>query len=132
MSLSIDTGGYAHFVVAGKLEILHLLIMKPPKMSGLQVDHINGDRLDNLRSNLRIVTFEQQMQNKKPWASSGHRNVHWSAQQNKWRVVVKRSGKLYYGGAFDDIALAVQSARELRGRIFTHHVEERCLTDDVE
>ena len=42
---------------------LHRLIMNPP--AHLQIDHINKDRLDNRRSNLRIVTRQENQYGKK-------------------------------------------------------------------
>ena len=41
---------------------MHREIMKPPK--GYEVDHINGNGLDNRRSNLRVVTRTQNNLNK--------------------------------------------------------------------
>lgn len=42
---------------------LHRFIMDAPK--GLQVDHINGDTLDNRKENLRICTIQENLRNKK-------------------------------------------------------------------
>lgn len=93
----------------------------------LQADHINGDRLDNRRENLRIVTFAQQMQNKKPWAASGHRNVHSAGVGKGWKVIVKCRKETHYGGTFkeDDMVSAIEAARLLREKLFSHANEER-------
>lgn len=54
---------------------LHRLIMRP--QHGMQVDHINGDRSDNRRSNLRICTNQQNNLNKTGTKSStGVRGVY--------------------------------------------------------
>jgi len=46
-----------------KVEKMHRLIMKPPK--GYEIDHINGDGLDNRRSNLRLCTRSENMMNRR-------------------------------------------------------------------
>lgn len=45
------------------------LIMNTP--DHLDVDHINWDRLDNRRANLRNVTRSENIKNRPPWAKSG-------------------------------------------------------------
>lgn len=42
---------------------MHKMIMRPPK--GMEVDHIDGDGLNNRRANLRIVTHKQNQRNRK-------------------------------------------------------------------
>lgn len=118
--------GYAEGKIDGVKIRLHRLILACP--DNRQVDHINGDRLDNRRENLRVVTFPEQMQNKKPWGKSGYRNVH-PTGEGRWRVIVTKDGVRHDGGRFDDVALAVAAAEELRGKLFTHHVEDRTTLD---
>jgi len=55
--------GKCYVVNGSDLLLHHMILGKPPK--GHVVDHINGDSLDNTRSNLRFVTFAANAQNKK-------------------------------------------------------------------
>jgi hypothetical protein len=53
--------GYAGRHEKGKLILMHRQIMQPPE--GMVVDHINHNRFDNTRANLRNVTHGQNMHN---------------------------------------------------------------------
>lgn len=115
---SLTSDGY---VRCGCGQLMHRLLAQPPK--GMEVDHINGNRLDNRRENLRVVKRSLGNQNLKGWSSSGYRNVH--KKRDKWQVVVVACGTAHRGGVFEDIEEAAQAARELRQRLFTHNEESR-------
>lgn len=68
------------------------------------VDHINGDRLDNRLANLRILTLEENAQNKPSHqgSTSHHRGVSWYAPREEWRVAVMVNGKRTLVGYFSD------------------------------
>jgi HNH endonuclease/AP2 domain len=86
----------------GKIELLHRLILDPP--DSMVVDHINGDKLDNRRANLRIVTFAENVQNQSRLLSnntSGYRGVVWDRSRSKWIAQVKMGGKNYLLGRFE-------------------------------
>lgn len=51
--------GFCQYVMRSGSILLHREIMRPPK--GYDVDHINGDALNNCRDNLRIVTRGQNL-----------------------------------------------------------------------
>lgn len=81
---------------------LHRAIMKPSE--GFVVDHIDGSTLDNRRSNLRVVTHAQNMQNRKKIVSTSSRfhGVSWSEHAKKWRCVVNLDRKQIQVGYFKD------------------------------
>ena len=83
---------------------------------GLEADHINLDRLDNRRENLRIVTPAQNKQNtrSRPRGRSRFRGVYWHAANQKWVAQVRLNGKSNYLGSFSDEAEAAGAAARFR------------------
>ena len=87
---------------------------------GLEVDHANGDGLDNQRKNLRFVTHSQQMCNQGSYVgSSRFRGVTWHQLRSKWVAQIAHNGKHYYLGIYGDEADAArtynQAALKLHG-----------------
>lgn len=67
------------------------------------VDHINEDRLDNRRANLRPATHTQNMFNKSGlWAhnTSGYRCVFWSKQTKTWYAKFLINKKKIHSGGY--------------------------------
>jgi hypothetical protein len=82
---------------------LHRAIMCPA--DGLVVDHINGDTLDNRRSNLRIATIAQNLRNKKTPSSntSGYKGVvdtKCKLRKRRFKAQVKFEGKRHHIGYY--------------------------------
>lgn len=89
--------GYA---MNSKREYLHRLILgaKPGQM----VDHINHDRLDNRRCNLRLTNAQGNQRNRlKSIGVSRFKGVGWSKAANKWAARIKVDKKNYHLGLFD-------------------------------
>ncbi len=79
-------------------------------------DHINRDRLDNRRENLRPATHAENLHNTGPQRNnkSGVKNVHWD--HGKWVACIQRQGHKIELGRFDNLesaAAAVQKAVEV-------------------
>lgn len=81
---------------------LHRQLMCAP--AGLQVDHINGDTLDNRRANLRVCTIAENHWNSRRRAdnSSGYIGVSFKPSLNKWMAMIKSGGAAHYLGVFPD------------------------------
>lgn len=98
---------------------LHGLLMKPTK--GMHVDHINGNKLDNRRINLRVVTPQQNQLNRQGPNrnnTSGVRGVNYCPQlsaSRPWRAQITVNGKNSHLGLFAtrDEAIAARRAAEL-------------------
>lgn len=86
---------------------MHRVVANTP--IGMFTDHINLDRLDNRRSNLRICTLKQNLANRPPNRNntSGKKGVSW--HHNKWNVCISMNNKSKYIGAFKNIDDAVNA-----------------------
>lgn len=79
---------------------MHRLIMGAPK--GKEVDHIDGNGLNNQKSNLRICDRFQNTQNCIPRknTTSKYRGVSWGSRENKWKAQISAFNKSHYIGCF--------------------------------
>lgn len=96
---------------------LHRELLGLPRVSdGRQGDHINRNRLDDRRSNLRIVPKGKNPQNmgNRRGTSSQYRGVSWSSKMRKWLVQVNVNGRSKYFGVFDSEEAAAERARAVR------------------
>lgn len=102
-----------------KIMRMHREIMNAP--SGVMVDHINGDGLDNRRENLRLATNAENLRNRGRTANntSGYKGVCWFDDRGKWSARIKVTNKTIYLGYFDTAEAAAiaydRAAREHHG-----------------
>jgi len=96
----------------GKLLFLHRFVMREElaeaESAGLkmQTDHINGDRLDNRKANLRLATAAQNTQNTKRGPLVGVRK-----EGGKWAASIQANRQKTRLGTFDTPAEAAQAYR---------------------
>lgn len=93
------SNGYAN---SRKHGYLHRMIMKPEK--GFVVDHINRNKLDNRRSNLRVITNASNLVNTKA------KGYYWHKKARKYCVYIGSSdtGTYKYLGLVDTIEEAIE------------------------
>lgn len=102
----------------GGLFYLHRVILGVNDRSS-DVDHRNGNGLDNRRTNLRLASRSQNNANRHAVQSysSPFKGVHYETQTGRWRAEVMKDGYRYRLGRFDSIEEAAAAydakAREL-------------------
>jgi hypothetical protein len=109
-------GGYAHrnqhirlgvYKYTCKRIRMHRLINRTP--FGLITDHINRDKLDNRKCNLRTVgkSINSINRDKPVNNKSGFKGVYWDTWSKKWRAELKINDKKVTLGRFLDIKDAI-------------------------
>jgi len=117
-----DNVGYASYGkrVNGKYKVIsmHRLLNNTP--DNLQTDHINRNRLDNRKENLRSVTSQENHFNRNIQSNntSGYVGVHWNKNREKWFAQIKLGGKSIFLGRFNDIKDAIMARKEAEGKYY--------------
>jgi hypothetical protein len=109
--LRINAGTYkAH-------RIAWLLVTGEPVPPDLDIDHKDGDRLNNTFANLRLANDQQNAANARMRCDnrSGVKGVSWHRRNGKWQAQINESGKRHSLGYFDSIG-AARDAYEARAK----------------
>tara|TARA_R110001583_G_C5453918_1_gene391184 strand:+ start:64 stop:663 length:600 start_codon:yes stop_codon:yes gene_type:complete len=87
-------GDYTYAFDGPRRKSIHRIVMGNPE--GMDIDHINGDRLDNRKENLRVCTRSQNSQNKKLRSNSksGFKGVRHRPEHKK-KYTSKKTGETY-------------------------------------
>lgn len=99
-----------------------------------EIDHINGNSLDNSKTNLRQVTRKENCRNVSliPNSTSGYCGVNWHELSGKWRARVKIDGKENYIGLFDDPQEAAIRIKAIRDAVGFHKNHGQDLRTEAE
>jgi hypothetical protein len=108
--------GYLLASVQGRLQRVHRLVfLYHHGYMPIQVDHIDGNRINNKIENLREATSSQNNQNRKATSSSGIKGVVWHKQSKKWVASICVNRKSVHLGSFlsiEEAALVANKARQ--------------------
>ncbi len=94
--------GYAARYVKGKPIFMHREIMRPPK--GKVVDHIDGNRLNDCRANMRNCKPLENTRNRLKCigSSSQYKGVYYCKRAQRYFSTIKFGGKQLWLGYYDD------------------------------
>lgn len=82
---------YASAWIDGKNQYMHRIIMGAK--NGEEIDHVNGNGLDNRKSNLKVGTHRQNQVNRMKKHSSKYPGVFWQPRKNPWRARARVNNK---------------------------------------
>lgn len=103
-------------------EYMHRRILGLEVGDGRTSDHLNRDRLDNRRSNLRVATRAENNQNVPARGRSRARGVT-PTRTGRWKAVVSRDGQPYHVGTYATRSEAERAARHARQQLLPFAVD---------
>lgn len=112
-------GGKGKFYAfSRKLGMMHRYLL--PVQSPYQIDHIDGNSLNNQRANLRICTRQQNQFNrsKQTGTASKFKGVSWHPINKYWVCKVQFNGKRKHLGIFESEADAAKTYDEFASKNF--------------
>lgn len=126
-------GAYRKIGIGGKQHFAHRLVWLYVygHFPSLEIDHINGDGLDNRLCNLRLATPAQNRTNSVAQKSSktGLRGVHYHPGAKRYRAQICKNNKTYHIGYFDTPeeahAAYLKAARALHGEFVREPIPEK-------
>lgn len=121
---TINKGGYRHGTVLGQTIFSHRVVWaihygQWPKSD---IDHVNGNRLDNCIDNLRVVSRRENMRNaKRPVTNtSGVVGVFWNRSRKKWGAHISDNNGSMLLGEFANKSDAIAARKDAEKRLGYH------------
>jgi len=116
--MKVPYNGKRHDLIVHRI----VLLLKEKELDpDKEVDHDDGNSLNNNPDNLRESTHSENMHNSKAPKNntSGHKGVFWHKASGKWEVRIRLNGKLYNFGLYankeDAIKVAIEARKKLHG-----------------
>lgn len=110
---TINTSGYLCGRVLNKTLMAHRVIwaIHNGSFPDFEIDHINGDKMDNKLSNLRLATLTQNQHNTglRATNSTGYKGVSFRKNQGRFTSSISVNSKSVHLGSFDTAELASEA-----------------------
>lgn len=113
--------GYVKMRVNKKNYYLHSFLMNNKfNETNFTIDHINRDKLNNRKNNLRLATMQQNAVNKSITTrnTSGCTGVYWYEKYNRWTSQIRFNNGRFHLGYFDNKEDAIKARREAELKYF--------------
>ncbi len=122
-----DKDGYISTQHKGVNIKLHQLIM--PTIDNLIVDHIDRNKLNYRKNNLRLVSIKENNFNKSldKRNKSGVTGVFWSKRNSKWKAKIGFNKQCIHLGFFTNLNDAVLARLKAEIRYFGEHAPQKHL-----
>ena len=114
---SVSNRGYVVVQVGGKRYLAHRIIwLLLNGQMPVMIDHIDGNKQNNLIENLREVdnTLNHWNEQKRSTNKSGYKGVWWHKQSRRWEAACRVNSKQITIGRFERIEDAVEAVRKFR------------------
>ena len=108
---SVDSVGYPYVNLSDykkqktfrvhQLVAVSFLNHTPDKHKGLVIDHVDGNKLNNMTTNLQLITNKKNTSKDRKNKTSKFTGVYLSKQSNKWIAQFKKNGITKYLGTFN-------------------------------
>lgn len=125
----VSSQGYIHTTVRSKPYGLHRLafMLEGIDPKGSLVDHIDGDKLNNKRDNLRLVSHTENTRNRALGRNNNGGVFGVYLKGEKWIAMIGVDDKLVHLGVFEkrDDAIAARKAGELKYGFHKNHGREQ-------
>ena len=111
--------------------LMHRLIMCSP--DEIEIDHINHNKHNNKKENLRIVNDSQNQMNKSKQKNntSGVTGVRWHKKHQKWYAHIGVNRKQIHIGSFDTFEEAVAARKEAEERYFGEYSYNNSIGGEI-
>lgn len=105
-----------------KTKYLHRYLMKPSKEK--IIDHINGNKLDNRKSNLRMVFHSENSINRKSASNFFNEDigVAFDKRRSRWFAYIEKDCKRHYLGSYSLKENAIKARREAEIKYFGEYM----------
>lgn len=115
-----------YYVVSGSEGLLlHRFLMNPK--NNMVVDHIDGDTMNNRKSNLRVCETKENLRNSKHRINntSGYKGVTWFKPTKKWMAHIMVDYKHKTLGYFENIEDAIEARKNAEEKYFGEYNYEK-------